>query len=341
MISSRENNLNIIRLFAVFMVLFSHAFILSGSKEPVALFYKGSYGTLGLNIFFVMSGFLITQSYLKTKNPIRFIWSRVLRIYPALFCVVLMSAFILGPLVTTLPPDKYFTNSRTYSYILTLTLFIGPNRLPGVFFDNSFAAAINGSLWMLKYLVAFYAFVLLLGITKMLERKSFIVMIFFLCLILNHFNVGKSLYLLMFGVDETIRLFLYFGLGMMAYCYRDLIPISTLYFAFCVLILTVASVTNGLSESLFVFVLTYMVLYIVYYKKIYIPWFSKIGDFSYGVFIYSFPVQQTIVHLYGGKMDPLINIPISLLFSLFLGILSWHICEKRFLGLKTLPLPFS
>ena len=339
-ISSRENNLDIIRLVAVIMVLFSHAFILSGSKEPVALFYIGSYGTLGLNIFFVISGLLITQSYLRTRNPARFIWSRALRILPALFCVVSLSAFILGPLVTTLPLNAYFTNCRTYAYLLTLTLFIGPNRLPGVFTNNSSGPAINGSLWMLKYMIGFYGFVLFLGITKILDRKRIILMIFLLCLVLHDLNVGESLYLIMFGVDDTIRLFLYFGLGMVAYHYRDLIPINTSYFAFCVLTLVIASIKNGLNESLFVFILTYMVLYLGFHKRIYISWFSKIGDFSYGVFIYSFPVQQTVVHLYGGKMDPWVNISISLVVSLLLGALSWHLCEKRFLKLKALPTAF-
>jgi peptidoglycan/LPS O-acetylase OafA/YrhL len=179
-ISGRENNLNIIRLFAAFMVLFSHAFILSGSNEPITLFYNETYGVFGLDIFFVMSGFLITQSYLRTHNPAHFIWSRALRIFPALFCVVTLTAFVLGPLVTTLPLDAYITNPRTYSYLLTLTLYIGPNSLPGVFPHNPFAFAVNGSLWMLKYMVAFYALVLFLGITKVLDKKRIILMMFLL-----------------------------------------------------------------------------------------------------------------------------------------------------------------
>ena len=336
-ISGRENNLNIIRLFAAFMILFSHAFILSGSTEPKTPFYNESYGALGLDIFFVMSGFLITQSYLGTPNPARFIWSRVLRIFPALFCVVTLSAFVLGPMVTTLPVYTYLTQSQTYSYLLALTLFIGPNSLPGVFPHNPFAFAVNGSLWMLKYMVAFYALVLFLGITKVLDKKRIILMMFLLCLVLHHLNVGKSLFLFMISIDQTLRLFLYFGLGMAAYLYRDSIPMDISYLIFCVLVLVIASVKNGLHDSLFVFVLTYMVLYIGFHKRIYISWFAKIGDFSYGVFIYSFPVQQTVVHLYGGKMDPWVNFAISLVVSLILGALSWHLCEKRLLKFKSLP----
>lgn len=112
-VSGRENNLDLIRLVAVIMILFSHAFILSGSAEPKTSFYNETYGALGLDIFFVMSGFLITQSYLRTSSPLRFIWSRVLRIFPALFCFVTLSTFILGPMVTTLPVHTYLTQSQT------------------------------------------------------------------------------------------------------------------------------------------------------------------------------------------------------------------------------------
>src|SRR5664280_330160 len=135
-IKGRENNLVIIRILAVIMVLYSHSFILSGSAEPSPPFFNGGYGPIGLNIFFVISGFLITQSYLRTPNPARFIWSRALRILPGLFCVVTLCAFVLGPLVTTLPLDSYFTNLQTYAYLLLITIFIGHNTLPGVFAHN-------------------------------------------------------------------------------------------------------------------------------------------------------------------------------------------------------------
>lgn len=335
--SGRDNNLDIIRLFAAIMILFSHAFILSGSAEPKTPFYNDSYGSLGLDIFFVMSGFLITQSYLRTRNPARFIWSRVLRIFPALFCVVILSAFIIGPLVTILPMYMYLTHPQTYSYLLTLSLYIGHNSLPGVFPHNSFPFAVNGSLWMLKYLVAFYVLVLFLGITRILEKKRIILMIFLLCLVLNYLNVGTSLFLYMISIDQTLRLFLYFGLGMVAYLHRGWIRMDISNFVFCVLILVIASVKNGFNDSFFVFVLSYMVLYLGFHKRIYISWFSKIGDFSYGVFIYSFPVQQTLVYLYGGKMNPWVNFAISLVVSLILGALSWHLCEKRLLKFKSLP----
>lgn len=190
---------------------------------------------------------------------------------------------------------------------------------------------------MLKYMVAFYALVLFLGITNVLYKKRIILMIFLLFLVLHHLNVGKSLFLFMISIDQTLRLFLYFGLGMVAYLYRDSIPLDISYFVFCALILIIASMKDGLHDSLFVFILTYMVLYFGFHKRTYISWFSKIGDFSYGVFIYSFPVQQTVVYLYGGKMDPWVNFSISLIISLALGALSWHILEKRFLKLKALP----
>ncbi len=336
-IKGRENNLNIIRLLAITMVLFSHSFALSGSPEPTPPFFNGSYGALGLDILFVMSGLLITQSYLREQNPKRFIWSRALRIFPALFCVVTLSAFVLGPLVTTLPLDEYFTERQTYGYLLSFTLLTVHFRLPGVFAQNPYAFSVNGSLWMLQYMIAFYVLVLFLGITKVLDKKRIIFMLFFLCVVLHHLNAGKSLFLFGFSIEQTLRLFTYFGLGMVAYLYKDLLTMDISCFVFCVLVLVLASVKVGLNESLFVFVLAYMVLYLAFNKKIYLSWFSKIDDISYGVFLYSFPVQQTVVHLYGGKMPPWLNLSISIVVSLALGALSWYACEKHFLKLKDLP----
>ena len=100
------------------------------------------------------------------------------------------------------------------------------------------------------------------------------------------------MFVFMPSIDRAVRLFLYFGLGMVAYLYRDSIPMDIAYFVFCVLVLVIASMKNGLNDSLFVFVLTYMVLYLGFHKRIYLSWFSKIGDFSYGVFIYSSPFSK-------------------------------------------------
>jgi len=333
-ITGRDNNLNLIRLLAISMVIYSHSFILSGNLEPTPPFIDGGYGPIGLNVFFILSGFLITQSYLRTPNPARFIWSRALRIFPALFCVVTLSAFVLGPLVTTLPLGTYFSSPQTYFSFLTFTLFIVKYNLPGVFTHNAYGTAVNGSLWMLKYMVVFYLFVLFLGMARVLEKKRSMLILFLLSLVLHHLNVGKGLFVFTISIEQTLRLFTYFGLGMVAYLYRDSLAINIYYFIFCVLVLVIASVKHGLNESLFAFVLTYIVLYLGFNKRINLPWFSKTEDISYGVFIYSFPVQQTIIYLYGGKMNPWINFSTSLVISLALGALSWYVCEKHFLKFK-------
>ncbi|MEW9673274.1 hypothetical protein [Ammoniphilus sp. 3BR4] len=96
--------------------------------------------------FFVISGFLITQSF--DRNPVlkNYLLSRMLRIFPGLIFAVLISTFILGPLVTSLPLNDYLKHPQTYNYMQGILLFLVQYVLPGVFEDNIYKHAVNGSI---------------------------------------------------------------------------------------------------------------------------------------------------------------------------------------------------
>src|SRR5208283_3958352 len=160
--SGRKNNLDVIRLAAALMVIFSHSFGLAINWVPKVPFYKGidnglgfldnNFALLGLQIFFIVSGFLITKSYMDNRDPVRFLWARFLRIFPALICVILITTFVIGPLFTVHPLVIYLTSGPTYSYLSNITLYGYTASLPGVF-NNT---ALNVPLWTLKYEFAFY-----------------------------------------------------------------------------------------------------------------------------------------------------------------------------------------
>jgi peptidoglycan/LPS O-acetylase OafA/YrhL len=334
LVKGGDNSLNCIRMIAIVMVLYSHSFILSGSTEPTPPFLDGGYGPIGLNIFFILSGFLIPQSYMRSKNAKSFIIARILRILPGLAGVLTLCVCVLGPMVTTLPLGVYITNPNTYSHLLLLSLFFGSYNLPGVFENNHFPLVVNGSLWALKYIVLFYVVVLVLGTIKLLNNKRFILSMFLLCFCLYHLKLEDSSYFFMINTVQALRLFTYFSLGILAYLYKNYIPIDILYFILCIAVLIITSFIGGLNEAVFMFVLSYIVIYIGFNKRISPYCFCKSVDISYGVFIYSFPVQQTLVHLYGGKMNPWINFSLSLSLSIGLAALSWCIFEKRAQKLK-------
>lgn len=331
--SDRNNNVDALRLIAAFLVLYSHTIGFVTKESQIWPFYYGSVGRIGVNIFFIISGFLITQSYLRTQRPSKYIWSRCLRIFPALIVVVVLAAFVLAPFVTSLSFSDYFRNGATYSYLLNITLFYDNQNLPGVFTQNPVSQAVNGSLWTLKYEILYYLIVLLLGLIGFLRNGKIVAGLFILSIVLTYFNIGDAINIYTVNIQAAIRMFSYFSAGMAAYLYRDHFHLSLKLAFFILALLLIGSFNTGYKDDLFVFLLAYLVLFIAYYPKINIRWLSKYGDFSYGVYIWAFPIIQTVIYLY-----PSINCWMALAFTaiitLILGVLSWHLIEKRALAYK-------
>ncbi len=331
----RRNNLDALRLFAALLVLFSHSFLITGSGFLEPPFYQSNYGALGVNIFFFISGFLITQSYLRKDSILRYLWARFLRIFPALIVVVLATVFIIGPLVTTLSEKEFFTDDQTYSYLSMMTLYAEKQYLPGVFTGNPFDTRINAPLWTLKYEFTFYAAIILLGISGALKKRESILGLFLICLVLNFWGIGESTYLYHFNLFQVIRFFMYFSAGMAAYLYRDIIPLSG---KLCLLIpisLVISAFTIGMNDTLFIFLTGYLILYLGYSPEIKLNWLTKYGDFSYGIYIWAWPVQQTVFYFFGYQMSGWLNLLIAGSGAVLLGAVSWHLLEKRMLQLKT------
>jgi peptidoglycan/LPS O-acetylase OafA/YrhL len=145
----RANNFDFLRILAALFVIFSRSFPLSGNAfEPLG-FVTGylTFGALGVVIFFVISGYLITKSWVEHPSWTRFLWNRSLRIYPGLCAVILLSIFVLGPFVTNLTIVQYFAQSEfLWLYLKNITLISISYYLPGVFIDNPYVGAVNGSL---------------------------------------------------------------------------------------------------------------------------------------------------------------------------------------------------
>lgn len=333
---SRKNNLDALRLFGALFVLISHSFPLLGLKEPILPFYNGSLGAVGVDIFFIISGFLITQSFMRTNSPPKFLWSRILRIFPALIVMIVILAFILGPLVTNLSREVYFEISPTYNYLWNITLYKEINFLPGVFTTNPFAYSINGSLWTLRYEFTCYILVLLFGILGLLKNRRLILSLFILVFVFACFNFTKNHYIYTLNLYLFFNFLLYFYAGMIAYLYREYIPLRIDIIIFIVIGIGISIIEGRLPDVILVFPLTYIVLYVAYSPKINISQLTKYGDFSYGIYIWAFPVQQTISHYTQGQINIWLYILLSFSITLSLAILSWHLVEKRMLRLKNI-----
>lgn len=169
----RANAFDLLRLVAAFTVLVEHSWLLVGAGFPLLPEGSGTtIGGIGLGIFFLTSGYLILDSWLADPSPHRFAARRALRIAPLFVVVVVISALVLGPLLSTLPTGAYFTDPGTWGYIgSNLSLFLMEFDLPGVFTDAPHSIAVNGSLWTIPIEVLCYLGILLLGVTGVARRR--------------------------------------------------------------------------------------------------------------------------------------------------------------------------
>ena len=153
------NNFDIIRLTAAYGVLISHCWPLFGLEpEPIGhLMGFESLGFLCVNVFFFVSGFLVTQSFDRHAALRDFAIARLTRILPALAVSTILTAVVLGPIVSTLPVHDYFRDPRTWSYLGNALVFMPQFDLPGVFSTVPTPNSVNGSLWTLPLEIAMYA----------------------------------------------------------------------------------------------------------------------------------------------------------------------------------------
>jgi len=337
----RDNNFNLIRFVAAILVLFTHSFALSigtGDAEP----FKGTLGmTLGVvavDIFFISSGFLITSSMLARNNLLAFAWARILRIYPALIVAIIFCVFIIGLFFTTELTWSYLSNTETIKFFIkNITLFFGVSySLPGVFENIPYEKAVNGSLWTLPYEVKMYAIVALLwcGLRAFKGRFNKKFPVFLLVWVLVALIIAYILKDALFLRNKAmVRLFVMFFTGSAFYVFRDKNVLSGKLFVVMLFILVFSIVHQWVFFVFYVSFIAYIVFYLAYVPSGYIRKFNGFGDYSYGLYIYAFPVQQSIAALIDG-VSVTVMLALSFVITLCLSMLSWHIFEKRVLKFK-------
>jgi len=156
----RNNNFNLIRFLAATAVLFAHSYALSGHpmEEPLLRWSNGAthFGTLGVTLFFIISGFLVSKSFTERRTLAAFSVARALRIYPALIAATLFSAALAGALSTTAWRD-FLIDSQTHRFVVANSIgWHARYYLPGAFADNPFPRAVNGSLWTIPVELRMY-----------------------------------------------------------------------------------------------------------------------------------------------------------------------------------------
>lgn len=286
-------------------------------------------------MFFALSGYLVAGSLQRCRTLGMFLGLRAIRIFPALFVEVILSAFILGPLVTTLPPQLYFSDPLFFKYLLNA---IGDVHflLPGVFADNPWPRVVNGQLWTIPYELYCYcalAIVALLGLKKWRVLGPIFVVVV---------AIGYLLWIL-HGADSSVvpgtngvrKPFLVatFLAGVSIYHYRDVLPWSGLY-GVAALAGSIALPSLGQYAGFFAPV---PVAYATICFGLMNP-SRKIlrgADYSYGIYLYGYAVQQTMMHFVPMARVWYLNVLISLPIAILVAAASWHLVERPAGGLRS------
>jgi peptidoglycan/LPS O-acetylase OafA/YrhL len=342
----------VLRLAAAGLVLVSHSFALTGHREPRV--GGTSLGVVGVEIFFVISGFLVTASWLAQPRVRSFVFKRALRILPAFALTVVLSAFVLGPLVSSLSTADYLGSSGPPRYVADNLVAVASAdavgdlayHLPGVFATNT-SSVVNGSLWTLPVEIRAYLLVLLLGVTGLLLRRLWLVVAAALVLLaLPASAAGWT------GVGPLVEfrdshadllLLAIFGVSALLYVYRDRVPLrpalAAAALAAWVLVTWVLTPSQSLNNLVVALVVPYLVIYAAYEAPRRLRALTRPGDVSYGLYLLAFPVQQTIQHLAGrGGIGPLALLAIAFPVTYLLALLSWRLVERPALALKRSPL---
>lgn len=338
---SRDNNFNLMRFIAASAVLFSHSYPLAlgaGAPEPAVRAIGMSAGSIAVDVFFVTSGFLVAGSLFRRNNLVAFVWARILRIYPALIVAVLFCIFVVGLFFTVEGIADYLSDPRTFTFFKrNSTLFWGVKyELPGVFEQLPFKGAINGSLWTLPYEVKMYAYLaaIAMGLALLQRRlqRSLLRAVFLLIAlaaaganVFNHFWPFASVHF--------VHLSAMFFFGVAYYLHRDRIRLSSRLILLLTAVLVIATQNRHAFFVSYVILLPYIVLYLAYVPRGAVRAFNRAGDYSYGMYIYAFPVQQSVVALAPGISVAGLTAA-AFPVTLFLAVVSWHLLEARCLAMK-------
>ncbi len=341
-IESGRDNILPLRLIAALMVIYGHscmADMSSLSYDFVHRFLPAvQVHTCGLFTFFLISGMLITLSYQRRPDLLRFMRARFLRIWPALAVFILAAAFVLGPLVSSFPPKVYFDPANLdnpYAYALRgLAVFHVANALPGVFTDTDLLKGqVNTPLWTVSVEAMLYVCVAGLGVLGLLRRRwltSALIAALFSWLIVWPMSRGA------FNYVQELRLTVegFFGAGVIVCLLRRHVPISN----GIMLVIAIACALAQMTTHAFPFTLlaiAYFVLWFAYVPRL--PAMPYRADLSYGTYLWGWPVQREVLaltHVHSAVALFAIAAPIALA----IGALSWVFVEKPALRLKTRPL---
>lgn len=344
-----RNNFDFLRFVLASLVVFSHSYPLATgteADEPLARLTKGqlTFGSLAVDAFFILSGFLIAQSWVSAPVAGVFLKKRFRRIYPGFLVAATLGAFVVAPLFSTAgyaAIDGGFVASFVGKALRLIASVPGP-----AFPHNPAPGTVNGSLWSIAYEFWCYILVLVCGLAGWLRRPRVlgvalaVAVAISLVFAITNIHPGGSFLGVIFGYPPFwARLLPYFLAGMAFHAGRASIPLDGRGAVACTVLLVVASqLAHGMTVVL-PLAAAYLLLWAAQLRLPLVDRFAKHGDFSYGIYLYSFPLLQIVMAWRGRPWAPLPLFAVAWVLSIMVAVASWHLVEKRFVLRRKSPAP--
>jgi peptidoglycan/LPS O-acetylase OafA/YrhL len=313
-----------LRLLGALAVIFSHAYLVStGSEEReplVRLLGKGNIlGLYGVFTFFIISGFLLARSLADRMDPIVYTVNRALRLLPAFVVCTLVTALVIGTAFTSLPLREYLAHPGTLTYLKMTLITLGDNPLPGVFETGSAVwGVVNGSLWSLQFEALSY--VVLLAFWLVLRKSVWVGVAITLLALVTHFNA--ALFHALRGFAYTLP---FFAGGVAMYVINARFGMRWQLALLCALAL-VATATVGTQHMGFATFGAYIIIFFGERNNPASALARRIGDCSYGLYLYGWPVEQMVKQV-TGTSRPLVMFAIAAPLTFALAYMSYHLVE--------------
>lgn len=293
-----------------------------------------------LPMFFALSGFLVAGS--AGRLTLRaFVANRAFRILPALAVEICLSALVLGPIVTQDSLQAYFSDIKFYRYFCNIFGFI-QYQLPGVFLNSRYTGVVNGSLWTVPHEIFCYILMSVIILFGLLKRPFVVLALTLLVLVIAIVLQStepheSSLFLRLdyaFVYRGAARLVPAFLIGGLIYQYRASVPFDWRIALACAVGCIGFQVLGNSQWQGLVWVqalstplLAYITVFVGLSGIPKLP-ILKGGDYSYGIYLYSCPIQQTLIWALPALTNNAFNFFISLLLSTAFAAFSWHIIEE-------------
>jgi peptidoglycan/LPS O-acetylase OafA/YrhL len=312
-------------------VLLWHSFALQTTplpNLPIALQYLLS-GSVMVDGFFVISGFLVFSSAQRSKSFVHFATNRVSRIFPGLFICLCFTAFVLAPIIASHESVKLAWFEAPFYVLANMFLFPMKWGISTLLAENPVSRSWNGSLWSLQWEVLAYLIIWFVS-RRMKISKPILISFAILATVANFLIVAASLSVFssnfIFDLLSTgSRLGLMFSVGALLCLFSHNIPLRIWLALPSVALLYLSLETKNYSWMAPIF-WGYVLLYLG--SRLKSPSFFVNNDFSFGLYIYAFPIQQFLIATGNASTNVWVFFCQALSISGVLAVSSWFLVEK-------------